>query len=76
MQLVSIPKQTSHNHCMSLQFVCNQGNHSVVETTTLFFALQEVSGMLITCGNEASLAFPALVLKSNFLDHLFNSVFS
>ena len=37
---------------------------------------QEVSSMLITCWNEASLAFPDLVLKSNFLDHLFNSLFS
>ena len=35
----STPKQTSHNHCLSMQFVCNQGNHSVVKTTDFFFAV-------------------------------------
>ena len=28
-------KPSSHNHC-NFQFVCNQGNYSVVETTNFF----------------------------------------
>jgi len=35
MQAVFNTQATSHNYILFLQFVCNQGNHSMVKTITL-----------------------------------------
>ena len=53
--LMQLAKYTIHNHALSLQLVCNQGNHSVVKTTNLFLLCTGLPCSLVECGHVKSM---------------------